>query len=346
MKWHALSWIINSECNLCCAHCYPNSTNKNKNCLTSLELQRLSDNLQSMYFEKIYISGGEPLLCEQLPQYLDIAGHQADKLYICTNSLLLDEKKLALLIDHHVKITISLQHTDPQKAAAIYGSEEIGQRIIQRIVSLRHENVPIKLEVTMMRTNFQSLESFFIFVIKNGIHEIHFKRFRPIGRGALNSMNFALTPEENQTALEELFWLAQKYPTLEVSTDDPFYGVTILQTLKTQGMGETSAREYLDNKRIFGCKAAMRWIGLAYNGEVAPCPLLFYCGVSIGNVLIRSLEEIIQSSKLINALRQVRYDRCVYSKYCGGCRVCAFAHTGNIFGIDPMCTLDKGKGCF
>lgn len=73
MNWHALSWIINEECNLHCAHCYPSSTDKKKTFLKSKDISRISENLRCMSFDKIYISGGEPLLCENISSYLDIA---------------------------------------------------------------------------------------------------------------------------------------------------------------------------------------------------------------------------------------------------------------------------------
>ncbi len=341
MEWHALSWIINGRCNLHCSHCYPSSSQEDMFALTDEEIQRISSNMETMHFEKIYISGGEPLLCAQLPYYLEVARRHTEKLYICTNSLLLDKNKLALLNEYEVKITISLQHTNPRKAKAIYGDEQTGWAIYKRIESLRKINIPIKLEVTVMRPNYRELDSFIRFANECGIYEIDFKRFRSIGRGAVNSTNFELTPKENTDVLHDLFRLSREYPEMEISTDDPFYGVIILHYLKTHGYSEECALEYLAERNISGCKAARRWIGMGPNGNIAPCPLLLYCGISIGNVFANPLDEIIENSELINILKNERCNNCRYSQLCGGCRTCAFSNTGDIMEVDPMCTYYK-----
>lgn len=338
MEWHALSWIINGKCNLHCSHCYPSSSQKDMFALTNEEIQMISSNMATMHFEKIYISGGEPLLCAQLTRYLEVARRHAEKIYICTNSLLLDKDKLALLNEYSVKITVSLQHTDPRKAKAIYGNESTGQAIRKCIETLRNNNTPIKLEITVMRPNYRDLDSFIQFADECGITEIDFKRFRSIGRGAVNSTNFELTPVENAEALNNLFSLSLMHPEMEISTDDPLYGVVILHHLKARGYSEEDALEYLAKMNITGCKAARRWIGMDPDGNVAPCPLLLYCGISIGNVLAKPLEEIIKGSELINTLKDKRCNDCRYSQLCGGCRTCAFSKTGDVMEVDPMCT--------
>lgn len=339
-KFYSMSWIINSQCNLKCIHCYPNSgffANKDK--LSCEELNIVSKNLKSISFEKIYISGGEPLMCENIEYYLKIAHNHSNKLYICTNSTILDEDKLLLLMKYNVKITISIQHIDREKAFLIYGNN-IYNKIIRRIKFLRSNNIKVKIEVTVMRHNYQELDKIIRFALENGINEIDFKRFRPVGRGKNNSSNIELTPEENRQVLCDIFGFTQKYTNLEISTDDPLYGVNVFSYLKKHGYDDDESMRFLEKNRIYGCKAGKRWIGINYDGKVSICPLLIYCDITIGNILEDSLENILNNSNLINDIKKTECVLCKFSEICGGCRACAVSCNGNLMSIDPMCTFN------
>lgn len=37
-------------------------------------------------------------------------------------------------------------------------------------------------------------------------------------------------------------------------------------------------------KRYWGCSAGIEWIGIDHEGNVSPCPLLGYAGLTIGNI--------------------------------------------------------------
>lgn len=338
MKWHALSWIINEDCNLQCAHCYPSSSPQKQSQIAQYNLNLIQAHLKSVHFDKVYLSGGEPLMCGQLPQILQIADLIGDKLYICTNSLLLNDNKLSLLAKFNVGITVSIQHTNPIKAASIYGDESVGRRILDRIADLRKQNIPIKLETTITQINVQDFENLIVLARKYGISEINFKRFRQIGRGAVYMNRLALTSAENVEALNTLYDLSNKYADIQLSTDDPFYGVVVLKRLVTEGYSEHEAKDYLEKHSIYGCKSGRRWVGLGSTGEVAPCPLLLYCGISIGNVLNKPMSEILANNDLLNKMQSDRCNHCKFTDICGGCRVCAFAQ-GDLFGVDPMCIL-------
>lgn len=343
MNWHALSWIINEECNLNCLHCYPSSGTNKKTALSSTNLAIIKQNMMSMHFDKVYISGGEPLLCQNLDAYFQIASCIGDRLYICTNSLCIDDSKLQLLEKYNVKITISLQHTNEIKGASLYGDISIAKAIKERITRLRNSGVPIKLEVTVMRVNHQELHEFFEFAAGIGITEIDFKRYRPVGRGKMSADRFALTPDENEKALRLIYSLSRQYKDIEASTDDPLFGVVIRQMLLEEGKTRKTIEDYLSSGPEYGCKAGRRWIGLAPNGDVAPCPLLLYSGITIGSVLSSSMADIIQSSEMIQIFQENRCNGCADSRICGGCRVCAYAQTGDIYDIDPMCRFSDRR---
>ncbi len=106
-----------------------------------------------------------------------------------------------------------------------------------------------------MRINHRDLENFFIFARENGIHKIDFKRFRPVGRGNHHKNTFGLTKSENADALSRIFRLSQKYPEMDISTDDPLYGMVVSSELHRQGWTDTAVSAYIKDKQIFGCKA-------------------------------------------------------------------------------------------
>ena len=102
-----LIYVITYRCNLRCSYCLV----KKQNLSISKKIINSSVQLISSKIRKVRIFGGEPLLEFKLLQYLIKKIRAKNKylpIYITTNSILLDEKKISWLKRNRLQLSISL----------------------------------------------------------------------------------------------------------------------------------------------------------------------------------------------------------------------------------------------
>ena len=339
-KMESLSWIINSSCNLRCIHCYPDS---GESCEIDRDINLLEKNLNTIRFNNIYISGGEPLLSSNLIKYVQIAKRLANyEVGICTNGTLLDSSMASKLCDAGItKITISIQHTENNTLSAqIYGKDNVIRKIINAISVAKMHKLPVTLEMTLMNLNYEYVDNLFEMAQSCGVDSLFFKRFRKVGRGKEN-FDLALSNEENYNILNRIHELSLEQKDIKVSVHDPLYKTVMFDYYFSQGYSIKQISDLLPDTK--GCNAGINWIGLDFVGNISPCPLMIYENVIIGNVYQQSLYDIINNSAIIKALtlNHEKEAQCKYARICRGCRVSALVETGCLYAKDPMCTFNN-----
>jgi len=372
-KLTAVSWIINSRCNLKCLHCYAKSTQNAelRPSYSKKEIALMAKNIGSISPKIVIISGGEPLIDKDLPVFLKEARKIAsEELWLCTNGMLLSDEFVKLFKKIGVNgVTLSLRHPNPSKEAKISQSNEIYQKVLVAVKKLKQAGIYVALEMTIMKLNYNSIDDFIDLCADNEVDLIMFKRFRPIGRGEEN--NLALSKKKNKEILHHIFLKAKQNPKLNIKVDDPLYSLEIYNYLKNDKNKKNDLPEYMkrffsvresivpnfdycssaqnnkdESKRYWGCKAGIEWVGIGPSGDVSPCPLLLYVGPIIGNIRERKLVEIMQTSSVIKAINNgYNNGKCSKCKICGGCRSHAAAIGKGYLSKDPMC-LEKSIKCF
>ncbi|MDR3217075.1 MAG: radical SAM protein [Clostridiaceae bacterium] len=330
-----LSWIINNECNLSCVHCYPSSGIESKVPLSDNEFEALFNSLNSVRFNRIFLSGGEPLLDKQFFKYLDIAKKIGDEVFLCSNGTLLSNEMLERLSTAGVDgIVISLQSLSNEKSIEIYRHPKVDEIILNLLTRVKKFNFSLGIEMTILKQNYQIIENLINVASSYGVKSFSFKRLMKIGRGGINDVG--LTPEENFKVLNKIFAIQLANKDLKINVHDPLYGTIVFDYY--QKLPNTGNEEKLING--YACKAGTRWIGIDPSGNVSPCPLLLYQDTIIGNVFERSLANILEGSALIRQLQEVhtmKESKCKYQASCLGCRVASLAQTKDLFSHDPMC---------
>lgn len=351
-----ISWIINSRCNLKCLHCYTKSIQGEelRPNYSKKDIALMAKNIGSVEPEVIYISGGEPLIDKDLPIFLKEARKIASKsLCLCTNGMLISDKLVEILKKNGVNgVSLSLRHPDPLKESKISQSKEVHGRVLEAIKKLKLAGIDVALEMTIMKSNCDSIDDFIDLCVHNNVSTMIFKRFRPIGRGEEN--NFALSKIKNKQVLHHIFLKSKQNPNLNIKVHDPLYSLEFYEHLKnnkTKDESPLSGFDCCSSMKIggddyWGCNAGIEWVGIDPLGNVSPCPLLLYTGLIIGNIREKSLKEIMEKSPEIKALENGHENgRCPKSNICGGCRSHAAATGKGYLSKDPMC-LQKCKECF
>ncbi|MBE5806471.1 MAG: radical SAM protein [Clostridiales bacterium] len=364
----AVSWIINNDCNLRCKHCYPESGPKfrDEKVLTREEIRKMGDSIKTVNPDMVFISGGEPFLCPNLFEYIEEAKRIANKeISMCTNGLFMTEENARKLKEAGMDcVSMSVCNPIPEKEDEFRGGTNIIQKVKLAAKRLKEQGIYITIDMTITTYNKDYIKEFVDLANSMEADVINFKRFRPMGRGKDNQW-LTLTPGENKEVLMKIFEIASERPDLRIRVEDPLYALILEAERKVKKLPEYMEKdvEQQDSlipnlqtcnsvsktdknglKRYWGCSAGIEWVGIDHNGNVSPCPLLGYTGLTIGNVKEKNLIDILNNSNEIKKLRE-HYSNCKYNSICGGCRTDAYIATKDVLGKDPMCFI-KNNQCY
>jgi len=330
-----IQWHITNFCNLRCKHCYQDDFSK-KSDLDGAGLKIISDNILAALktWDRtacIHLTGGEPLLKPELFLLLDYLDRQPaiDELGIITNGLPINPEMVRKLsaFSKLKKMKVSLDGADAQIHESIR-SRWTFEKVIQVLSLLkRKERFEIILMFTAMKRNYRSLSSLLALCQDLGIDAFILERFVPWGRGK----------EIEEEVLSKGQWKEVVKILLDfISADTEESPFLPYQAFQIQFGGQ--------EPELLGAPCVVGIDGLCImpEGEVFPCRRF---PVSIGNLLVRPLEEIWDRSEILEKLRKKENlkGKC---KDCGiedcrGCRSLALSVTGDYLEEDPHCYYTK-----
>ena len=110
-----MSWNITRECNMKCSHCYINATEKKlDNELTTQEAKNLMDQIYQVSAPLLILSGGEPLLRQDIFELISYGSKKGLKMGLGSNGSLIDETVAKKLKDAGIAtVSISLDSNIP-----------------------------------------------------------------------------------------------------------------------------------------------------------------------------------------------------------------------------------------
>jgi len=333
----SISWIINNKCNLKCLHCYTDSGKEIRPDYSEEEIEALCTSIGTVSPKAIYISGGEPLLDKDVMYYVRGARKIArDVLWICSNGTVITDEVLNMAHREGVNgFSVSLQHSNPEKADIISGGKGVYEKVIDGLTRIKNAGFKLALEMTVLKQNYDIIDDIIQIAVNLKVDVITFKRFRPIGRGKTNYDCLGFSPEEYHKVLHHLFQCSLHQKEMEFVVEDPLFGIEIYEYFKEKPRSDEFQEYHGAYER---CGAGIDWVGVDPLGNVSPCPLLRYTGLVIGNITKQPLNEIVETSEDICTLKGAysHHNACLYSMICRGCRAHAAA-TGGYTQKDPMC---------
>ena len=181
---------LTSHCNLKCKHCYNNSgKNEYKLCLN--KLQTLTDGLIKYNCSTIFISGGEPLLYEDLDKVFEImAGRFTVRLV--TNGTLLNEESAKKLCQYVDEFQISIDGTSENEHDKIRGIGTF-KKAIRGISYLNDKGKKIITNTVVLGNNNNNIKKFIDLLKTYKVGEINFRLLNNIGRAKENQLASTFT---------------------------------------------------------------------------------------------------------------------------------------------------------
>jgi len=334
-----VAWEVTRRCNLSCAHCrasaergpYPGE-------LTKEEGLRLLDEIASFSKPVVILTGGEPLLREDI---LALARHGTERglrMVMAPNGTLIDEEKAAGIKASGIqRVSISLDgaagetHDRFRRVAGAFSGA------LRGIKHLKDAGVEFQINTTVTRANLEELPDILHLAVKLGAAAYHMFLLVPTGRGK-ELEGQAIQAAEYEKVLNWFYDQREKFPVQLKATCAPQYYRILRQRLKEEGRKLNPQTHGLD-AMTRGCLGGIGFCFISHRGEVQPCG---YLEALSGNIREQSLPKIWEQSPVFQQLRDFsrykgRCGLCEYIRVCGGCRARAYEKTGDLLAEEPLC---------
>ena len=308
-----MSWNVTRECNMKCAHCYINATEKKlDNELTTLEAKGLMDQIYQVSRPLLILSGGEPLLRPDIFELIEYGSAKGLKMGLGSNGSLINDAVAGKLKSAGIAtVSISLDSNIAAQHDEFRGVAGAWEKAVEACKALRKNNVLVQVNTTLTQQNYNQIDDIMSLAEGIGVENFHLFFLVPTGRGTKLT---DISPQKYEDMITTTFAKASKHR-LNVR---PSCAPQFMRIAK--GMG-------LDMRQwIRGCIAGLYYCRIYPNGDVTPCP---YLPIKLGNVRDKSFKEIWFNSTVFKALRDPnclkgKCGACEYRSLCGGCRARAY----------------------
>ena len=325
-----VAWELTRNCNLNCMHCRARaSCGPFEGELSAAECKNVIDSIASFSSPTIILTGGEPLLREDIFQIIEHGRQKGLRLVIAINGTLLDEPTAQRLRDAGImRVSMSLDDKDAERHDAFRGVSGSFASVMNASSILNKVGLPFQINTTVTRLNVDNLGKIYELVKGLGAVAWHVFLLVPVGRGE------GLKGEELNARMYEdvLHWLysVETRNELEMKvTCAPHY----YRIVKEKGDAPKSA----------GCLAGKSFLFISHRGIAQPCG---YLEMASGDVRKEGVQKVWEGSPVFNALRDLRGYKgkcgpCKYLKICGGCRARALELKGDILQEEPYCNYNS-----
>ncbi|MEW6246913.1 MAG: radical SAM protein [Nitrospirota bacterium] len=359
-------WELTKRCNLRCAHCRAvPEAEADPSELTTAEGFRLIDELALIGRPLLVLTGGEPLLRDDLLVLANYARRRGLPSALATNGTLVTRAIARHIVSAgFTRVSISLDCPDAETHDAFRRVAGAFDAAVDGFIHLKELGMSLQVNTTVTNHNRDRLEEIYELVRKLGAAAWHLFLLVPVGCGLEIGPSLQLTARDYEAVLWWIDELAER-ETMEIRTIcAPHIQRIRLQRQELQrGNGITGQRGTGGSPAIplshypatypvtplplypstpavrRGCLAGSEICFVSHRGEVFPCG---YLPFKAGDLRRQSFADVWAASPVFADLRDPdrlmgKCGGCEYRIVCGGCRARAFGQTGHYLGEEPAC---------
>lgn len=290
------------------------------------QIRKILQETRQLGGERFDITGGEPLVREDIASIIKIGKELGYKIELVTNGSLLTKEKLSLFKKLQLdSIAISLDGSDYNVYSKI---RQIGKKMYKKVLENTKEAIKqgfqVKINTVAFQSNLKDIPKITEFCIKNNVKEHGIYYFTPVGRGK----------KSEELSIEPLEWLNFIRQHISKYSDRIKISIELPLVEKGKLKGE------------IGCIAnAERYhLQILPSGNVFPCAILASYNKPIANLASLSIKDIWGNSKLWK-----KYWKAISKDFAGPCKYCV--HFKKAFDMkaydtkkfDFICPLRKFK---
>ena len=331
---HVVAWNLTRRCNLECAHCYISAGPHESAALelATAECLDIVDQLLAVNpAPMLILSGGEPLLRQDLTEIAHYASAKGATVVVGTNGTLLSDERIAALAAAGVRgVAVSVDSLRPSYHDNFrHGRGALAdvQAALGRLSAARLDFI---VQTTVTRGNRGELERLAAWSAEQGAVSFNCYFLVATGRGAALS---DLAPAEYEAVLADLArWQGEYRGRMLVRAKCAPHFMRHVHRLDP----DSPVLNYETR-----CPCGTQYCRITPDGKVTPCP---YLPEVAGDLRVQRFAEIWRSAPLFRRLREGELGGkcgvCEYRALCGGCRARAFALEGDVLAADPSCAYE------
>jgi radical SAM protein with 4Fe4S-binding SPASM domain len=340
-RLHTLIFEISQPCNHACLHCYNvwhadaqgvPSAYPRGHLDTAQTLRLLDKALDETHCDHVTLTGGEPLLRQDLPQILDLLRERGVRVTVISNGRLLSEQTVVDLLRQGVDL-FELPLLGPRRAVhdQLSGSPGAFDAVLAAMAHLRYHGGQFVSVFVATQYNIDDLYGTIKLAFAFGSRGMMLNRFNPGGRGRAYLEELLPTVEEMREALSVADAASQEF------------GFPISCSIAMQPcLIEHQAYPNLS----FGFCAAgtdRAYYTIDPLGNVRPCN---HTPTILGNLLCESFADITAPDRLAPFVAAVPAfcAPCALRETCqGGCKAAAQVCYGALTAEDPFLHLNRDQ---
>jgi heme b synthase len=340
-----IAWEVTRRCMLNCRHCRASASQAGcDNELSTDECRKLLDNIASFAKPIIILTGGEPMLREDIYEIATYAKTLQLPVVMAPCGLLLNDDTVGKIIAAGIhRISVSLDGATAATHDSFRGQAGAFDACLAGIAAARRNGLGFQINTTVSRHNIQELPAILDLSIKLGAKVFNPFLLVPVGRGR-QMIDQELSADQYE---QTLHWLAGQQDRSDIQirvTCAPHYQ----RILRQHHQADSKVAAGQSGRPVqAGCMGGKGFAFVSHVGVVQICGFLDTpCGdVRQANYDLRKIWE---TSEVFRQVRDVdsyqgRCGRCEFRNACGGCRARAYAMTGNYLAEEPFCTYQPKR---
>lgn len=349
-------WNLTNRCNLHCAHCYSRSGPhlESGGELTTVEAVGLIDDLSAMGVPLILLSGGEPLVRDDIWTLVARAREKGIKTALSTNGTLITAETARQIRKCGIEyVGISLDGANPATHDRFRNITGAFERAVAAFIHCRDAEIRCGVRVTFTRENFLELGDLIDLSVSLGASRFCLYWLVPSGRAMDSYQRLQVGKKEVEAALTLLYRRAQEIDPARMeflTVDAPQDCIHLIRSMERDNSPDAREARTLLSSLRGGCSAGIRVANIDPWGNVYPCQFARSPEFLVGNIRKRPFSELWRDNgnpalllfRGKNSIIDGKCRACEYFSLCGGgCRVRAHSESGDFSAPDPFCFVDQ-----
>ncbi|MHB8840904.1 MAG: radical SAM protein [Candidatus Aquicultor sp.] len=345
-KWVALE--ITRRCNLKCVHCRSSSE---KDIIghpdySTEEALRIIDDIASYAKPVVVLSGGEPLMRDDVFEIARYGTEKGLRLSLATNGTLVTEDVCRRIKESGIRIVaLSLDGPTAEVHDDFRNQKGAFEGVVNATRLFREHGIEFIINSSFTRRNQEQIPNVYRLAKELGATAWYMFMVIPTGRGE-ELMGELIPKEDYEEILDWHFQMEKAEDSLLVRPAcAPHYYRVVLQKAKEEGVKFKRRSFKFSTGGSKGCVIGQVISVIDVDGNVLPCS---YFPKAAGNLKERTFKDIWENSELFKELRDISKHKgkcgaCEYCNICGGCRARAYSVGGDYLGEDPFCNYMPAK---
>ncbi|HEX8947374.1 MAG TPA: radical SAM protein [Dissulfurispiraceae bacterium] len=351
-KW--IAWEITRRCNLRCVHCRSSSelVVKEHPDFPTGEAFRVLDDISGYAKPVIVLSGGEPLLRQDVFEIAKYGTEKGLRMCLATNGMLVTGEICGKIKASGIRIvSLSLDGSTEEVHDNFRNVQGAFKGILNAAKLFKEHGIEFIINSSFTGRNQEEIPKVYKLAKELGATAWYMFMIVPTGRGE-EIMNELISKEDYEEILDWHYDMEKdEHDMLVRPTCAPHYYRVVLQRSREDKKKFQRRTLKFSTGGSKGCIAGQLICLIDVDGNVLPCS---YFPKSAGNVREQSFKDIWEHSELFEDLRDFKKYKgkcgsCEFINVCGGCRARAYSVNGDYLAEEPFCSympvrLSKKQG--